>query len=175
MVLISGSQQPQWLERPDRFAQIGPALQHVAVQWELLDPREVRYVLGRPEDSLSDLAIVQKRYQDLQGAPWLYDRLRFPDRQTVNEFLAFNRAYRRTIDVRQPLELHNWWQMRAALQETDRLYLVWDLVRDAQCHYYYVSVRRNALKRLKEMIGDEAYYSGKLPPYVPLHHFASMD
>ena len=88
--------------------------------------------------------------------------------------LAFNRAYRQHIDVRQPLELLNWWELRVALQETDHLYQVWDAVRDARCDYYYVTVRRLALKRLRDLVGEEAYYSSNLPPCVPLWRFEQI-
>ena len=62
-------------------------------------------------------------------------------------------------------------RLRVALQETDRLYQVWDKVRDARCPYYYVTVRRQALKQLRELVGEDSYYSGNLPPCVPLWHF----
>jgi hypothetical protein len=150
-------------------------LQGLAVQWEILDPREVRYILARHEDMASDLSLLRRRYQDLANAPALHDCLRFPDRATVNDLLGFNRAYRQHVDVRQPVELAHWWGLRAALQETDQLYQIWDTVRDARCEYYYVTVRRQALKRLREMIGEEAYYSGNLPPCVPLWRFQQMD
>ena len=96
------------------------------------------------------------RFQDLADAPLLEDCQRFPDRATVNDLLAFNRAYRRHIDVRQPVELARWWELRTILQETEQLYQVWDTVRDARCEYYYVTVRRQALKRLREMLGNDA-------------------
>ena len=76
----------------------------------------------------------------------------------------FNRAYRQHLGLRQPVELARWWDLRTALQETDHLYQVWDNVRDARCEYYYVTVRRQALKKLREMIGENAYYQGQMPP-----------
>lgn len=156
------------------YVRLRPVLSAVAVQVEILDPREIRYILARPEDFASDLQLLRRRYADLASAPLLYDALRFPDRNTVNEFLAFNRTYRQHVDVRQPVELAHWWELRAALQETDQLYQVWDLVRDARCDYYYVTVRRQALKKLREMIGEEAYYSAKLPPSVPVWRFRKV-
>lgn len=155
----------------EAHAHLRPAVQALAVQWEVLDPREVRYILARPEDFASDLGLLRRRFTDLLSAPPLSDGLRFPDRTTVNEFLAMNRAYRQHVDVRQPVELAHWWDLRAALQETDQLYQIWDMVRDARCEYYYVTVRRQSLKRLRELIGEEAYYSAKMPPAVPVWRF----
>jgi len=147
------------------------AIQSLAVKWEILDPREVRYVMARREDWENDIALLRRRYQELKDAPKLCDAQRFPDRNTVNDLLAFNRAYRRHVDARQALEQDRGPRLRAALKETDYLYQVWDSVRDARCEYYYITVRRQALRRLREMIGPEAYDSATLPPYVPLWRF----
>jgi hypothetical protein len=161
--------------RPETFSTVGPAIQKLALKWEILDPREVRYVLTRPEDFAADLRLLQRRYHDLANAPPLHDCLRFPDRATVSEMLAFNRAYRQNMDTRQAVELVHWWQFREAVQEADRLYQIWDTVRDARCEYYYVTVRRHALKKLRETLGDESYYAGKLPPHVPVWRFQRID
>jgi len=150
-------------------------IQKTAVRLQILDPREVRYILARPEDFHADLNILRRRYSELANAPTIEDCLRFPDRTVVNDLLAFNRAYRQHIDVRQPVELIHWWELRMALEETEQLYQIWDAVRDARCDYYYVHVRRQALKRLREQIGDQAYYSGDLPPCVPLWRFQAMN
>ena len=37
------------------------------------------------------------------------------------------------------------------------------------------ALRRGALKKLREAVGDEAYYSGHLPPHVPVWRFAQID
>ncbi len=160
---------------PQAFAALRPTLQATALRWEILDPREVRYVLARPEDFAADLTLLRRRHRDLEGAPPLQDCQRFPDRDAVNEMLSFNRAFRQHIGVRQPLELAHWWEFRATLQETDYLYQVWDTVRDARCDYYYVTVRRQALKRLRDLVGGTAYYEAELPPPVPLWRFQNID
>jgi len=159
---------------PNDFTALRLPMQALAVEWEILDPREVRYVLVRPEDFQADLSLLRRRYRDLADAPPVCDSERFPERATVNEFLAFNRAYRQHIDTGVPVESTRGWEMRSALQETDHLYHIWDTVRDARCEYYYVTVRRQALKRLREMVGEEAYYTNKLPPYVPLWRFQEI-
>lgn len=158
----------------EHYERLRPTLQDLAVQWEILDPREVRYILARSEDFQSDLNLLRRRYRELVDAPSLQDCVRFPDRATVNDLLSFNRAYRQNLDVRQPVELGHWWELRTVLQETDQLYQVWDLVRDARCEYYYVTVRRQALKRLREVLGDSSYLSGKLPPHIPIWRFQEI-
>lgn len=151
-----------------------PALRSLAISCEVLDRRE-NYVLKRDDEFHSDLQLVRRRFRDLFDAPPLEDCQRFPARSLVNDLLSFNRSYRQHLDNRQSLETTYAWELHEALQETDRLYLVWDTVRDARCDYYYVTVRRQALKKLREMIGDEAYYNGTLPPHVPVWRFARVD
>ncbi|MFO0808164.1 MAG: hypothetical protein U0746_06040 [Gemmataceae bacterium] len=155
----------------DEWPAVQEALQSLAVEWEILDERERRYVLARVEDYENDLNLLRRRYQELKDAPRLSDCHRFPERGTVNELLAFNRSYRRYLDGRQNVEQDRCFQLRIALRETDFLYQVWDSVRDARCEYYYITVRRQALKRLRCMVGPEAYLNGDLPPYVPVWRF----
>ncbi|HEV3202949.1 MAG TPA: hypothetical protein VGY77_01130 [Gemmataceae bacterium] len=157
------------------LAKVRTSLQEAAIKNEILDPKEVRYILARPEDFFADVHLLQRRFRELADAPALHDGLRFPDRDLVNELLAFNRAYRQHLSVRQPVELAKWWEIRTAIQETDFLYQVWDTVRDARCDYYYVTVRRQALKKLRTMLGEDKYYQGQLPPHVPLWRFQEID
>lgn len=159
---------------PEIAPQVLAALRTAAADWEILDPREVHYVLSRPEDFAADLNLLRRRWQDLDGAPRVRDSERFPDRPAINDMLSVNRAFRQQLDAHQntparaPL-------IRAAMQETDNLYQIWDTVRDARCDYYYISVRRQALKKLRELLGDADYYAGKLPPYVPLWRLQQVD
>ena len=176
MVLLSnppGAADPPGLEAHHGVLQ--KPLQQLAVQMEILDSREFGYILARPEDFATDLHILRHRFHELANAPNVDDAARFPERAIANDLLAFNRAYRQHIDVRQPIELVHWWELRTALQETEHLYQVWDKVREARCDYYHVTVRRQALKSLRELVGDEAYYTAELPPAVPVWRFRSDD
>lgn len=160
---------------PEAYARLQPTLQALAVEWEILDPREVRYVMARPEDFAADLKLLRRRYHELADAPPLLDHVRFPDRSLVSDLLAFNRTYRQHLDGRQALSMAPSWDLQETVQETDRLYQIWDSVRDAGCDYYYVTVRRTALKRLRDLIGANAYCAGHLPPHVPLWRFQQID
>ena len=159
------------LDATEAFPSLRQALQELAQEWEILDPREARVILSRAEDFAADLHLLRSRRLELADVPPAHDSQRFPDRAAVAEHLTFNRAYRQKLATRQLTESGRWWELQAAIQESDRLYEVWDLVRDARCDYYYVTVRRAALKRLRAAIGEEAYYSGQMPPHVPVWRF----
>jgi hypothetical protein len=150
------------------------ALQQLAIDWEILDRRETKYILAKSDEFGVDLNLLRRRYQELQDAPKVADVNRFPDRNVVNERLKFNRAFRRNLDTRQILETDRASQFQTILTETDDLYAVWDAVRDARCEFYNVTVRRQALKKLQELIGDEAYHLAELPPVVPEWRFVEL-
>jgi hypothetical protein len=154
---------------------LAPALKAVAVEWEILDPRENRYVLAQAEEFPADLKLLQGRYRELVNAPRLEECIRFPERSLINELMAFNRAYRNDLTTRLALDTVHEEELRAALTETDQLYRIWDAVRDARCDYYYITVRRQALQQLRELVGAQAYYSGVLPPHVPVWRFPVLD
>ncbi len=150
------------------FAYTAGSLQLLGVQWEVLDARECKHILTDPQEYYEDLKLLQNRFQNLIDAPPLVDCKRFPNRDAINDMLTFNRNYRRDLEARLLFDRVHNEQISAALQETDYLYRIWDTVRNARCGYYYISVRREALKELRDLIGEEAYYSGQLPPHVPV-------
>ncbi|MBY0524650.1 MAG: hypothetical protein K2R98_14700 [Gemmataceae bacterium] len=145
-------------------------LRALALQAELLDPREVSYVLARPEGFADDVALLRQRWQELNDAPSVYDADRLPDRSACADRLKLNCEYQRHLERQINTE-----QVREALAETIKLYHLWDAARDARCEYYYVTVRRQALKQIREQLGEDAYYAGQLPDPVPLHRFQRTD
>lgn len=108
--------------------------------------------------------------------PPLSDRERFPPRAVACQAMEFNRAYRRHVEGRQLLELHHWWYWQEVLRETDYLFHCWDWLHAAQGgegrdEEYW----RRSLRRLRELVGDEAYFQGAMPPPVPVWRFQLVD
>ena len=166
---------PEPVKAPDS-ALMG-SVKLVALQLELLDPREDRWVFANPADFYSDLLLIRQRYKDLQDAPPSCDSLRFPGPDLCEELKGLNRQYRVYLEDRLSLfgetQAGEWIQ--GAIGETDYLYSVWSEVRDTQVDYFYLTVRRKALKTLRELIGPVAYYGGFLPPHVPVWRFRRID
>ena len=76
----------------------------------------------------------------------------------VNELLMFNRAYRQHLDA--CLLLYpNCAGLKAAREEVEQLYLIWDAVRDARCDYYHIHIRRQALKKLREHLKAISFHN----------------
>ena len=165
---------PESCPPAEQFPALRDSILQLAVEWEILDPRETRYMLTRPEDYCSDLNVLRRRYHELKDAPRVGECYRFPDRKHVNELVRFNRSYRKHLESRQQFEIDRADTFREVMQETDRLYQVWDAVRDSRCDFYYVTVRRQALKKLKELLGEDAYQFAELPPHVPVWRFNEL-
>jgi hypothetical protein len=162
---------PEQVPHADQWPVMRAALHQAAIDLEILDPRETRYVLAKVEDFQEDLDFLRKRRADLADAPRLAECERLPDRRAVSEYIRFNRAYRKHLDTRLVWEADRADLIGEAIRETDRLYQTWDAIRDARCDFQYVTVRRLALKRLRDRIGESAYESGEMPPYVPEWRF----
>ena len=102
----------------------------------------------------------------------LTEATRLPDRRLMDDYIQFNRAYRRHLDMHLVWEGDRADIIGETIRETDRLYRLWDAIREAKCDYHYVTYRRMALKKLKDALGEQAYMFGELPPYVPDWRFA---
>jgi hypothetical protein len=150
-------------------------IREVALRWEVLDPREARCFLCRVESFESDVRLLQKRQAELADSPLVRDAERFPVRELVCEVLTFNRAYYGYLMRKRDAEGRGQPELEQALSETDMLYHIYDLVRDARSECYYVSVRRQALAALREAIGPADYCTGVLPPHVPVWRFERRD
>jgi hypothetical protein len=174
MLLTSPAGTPEQVPPPDRWQVVQAAIHQTAIDWEILDSRETRYVLAKPEDFQDDLDFLRRRRIDFEDAPKVGESDRLPNRQAVNDNIRFNRAYRKNLDTRLLWEPDRANVIGDAIRETEKLYKIWDAMRDAKCEHHYITVRRLALKKLKEMVGPEIYLTGESPPYVPDWRFTAV-
>ena len=159
----------------ETYAALTPTIHTLAMSWEILDPREAHYLMLRFEDFKSDMNLLRQRFHELLNAPPLADCIRFPPRRVVSDMLVFNRGYRDHLDNCRVAGTNPDPLYEEMLQEVDRLYQLWDAIRDCRCEYYYITVRRQALKLARDMMGEDAFYSGHFPPHVPLWRFRRAD
>jgi hypothetical protein len=167
-VLLTSTWEPPPEQAAAFHAELATTLQGLAIRWEIMDRRETDDLLADPHNFAADLRLLRQRFVELQDAPAVAEAARLPCKEVVNDLLVCNRAYRQDLLARLEIDTVHSEELHAALLETEQLYQVWDTIRDASSAYCFVFVRRQALKRLREMIGDHAFYSGELPPYVPL-------
>ena len=151
-----------------------PAILALALDAEILDPREEPLLQGMSKDAVGDVAVLRKRFDALANAPMLAECACFPERKVVEDFLTFNRDYRRYLLAQLETDAVRAEELRTALQELDQRFHLWSTVRDARCTFYYVTVRRQALQQIRDLVGSEAYYRGQMPPHVPIWHFPRL-
>jgi hypothetical protein len=149
------------------WLQVQSSIHRVAIDWEIMDQREKKYLIVNQRDLQDDVDRLRQRYADLQGAPKLVDATRFPNRDIINRMIEENRSVRRDIDQRRHLETDRASGFRSAMYEIDEFHEVWNTLLHAKCEFYYIDVRRKALKKLLELVGTEAYAAATLPPAVP--------
>ena len=174
-VLVAGPPRETPMPGMQEHSCLARSLTNLALSWELIDPREESLLFARSADFPCDIELVQRRYADLIDAPPLCDTLRLPNKDIACELLAFNRGYYSTLKQRRDLLGDNFGAVVPAMAETDQLYRIWDLVRDAGSDCYYVSARRQTLLKLRQAIGDADFANAKLPPHVPVWRFAQRD
>jgi hypothetical protein len=159
---------------PERWPVVRDAIHRIAVDWQILDRRETRYILTKLEDFQDDLDFLRKRRADLTEAPTVVEAERFPDKVTINDYIRFNRAFRRNMELRGAWETDRADFIREVINENERLYRIWDTMRDARSDLHFVTTRRVALLKLRDLIGVEAFASGDPQPYVPDWRFARL-
>jgi hypothetical protein len=160
---------PAWGDEPfcaPEHACVWRTVQQIALSLELLDPREARYVLSRHGDFDVDVLLVRRRAAELRDAPPVADAWRFPPPEMTCRHLSHNRTFHRNLSLRRDA-LGAQPGFDEALAEAERLYKIHDAVRDACSEFYYVSVRRQALAQVRQLIGEDAYHKGQLPPPTP--------
>ncbi len=146
-------------------------VQRVAMEWEILDRRETTYIFASRTAFAVDLDTLRRRRIEFQDAPRIIESERLPEMRNVCYLIDFNRAYRRGLSERAYLELDRADILDAAIGETDELCRVYDAARDSRCEFYFVTVRRQALRRLREGMTDAEWAAGVLPPCVPTWRF----
>src|SRR5262249_32801790 len=91
---------PEETPPAERWPAVQAAIHQIAIEWEILDPRETGYVLSKPEEFQADLDFLRQRRIDFADAPKLMDAGRLPDRRLMDDYIQFNRAFRKVLDVR---------------------------------------------------------------------------
>lgn len=169
--LTSPAGTPEPLPCEERWPFVRDAIHKKAVDLELMDPRETRYVLADRDEWQKDIDILRCRYETLKDAPTILDAKKLPDRRTVNDLIKFNREFKKHLEDRLLWEADRGDIIHATLKENEACYRAWDLARDAQCDFYYVTVRRLAMKKLRDLLPEQDKEIFHMPDYVPTWRF----
>jgi hypothetical protein len=144
----------------------------VGVRLEVMDRREI-YFFMIPELYEKDVEIIRNRLVELRDAPSLADIQGYSEipKEEVNARIRFNRAYLLHLQTRLAWEADRAVVIGEAIKETEGLYQTWQAFADMNNPFYYVSVRRQGARRVRDAIGEEAWRNRELPPFVPYWRF----
>ena len=135
----------------------------LALRFELLDERELRYKL--------DADLIRHRAWNLMGAPLVADAGKLPPRMALTENLAFLRGNLEFVNdciVGWPehAEYYKAWR-----REILALLSFWSTALDSQIDFYYVTVRRERLKKIRDEVGLQDWLFNNWPPMIPWRFF----
>lgn len=105
----------------------------------------------------------------------LGDLSRFPSRQAALEARTFNSGFRQYLEARQVLMLHDWWTYQRAIEECQGLWRLFDDLADAQDIRWNDNCRLQALRRVRNGLGEQAYWAGQMPTCVPVWICRAID
>jgi hypothetical protein len=146
------------------------ALKTISFHLEIVGPHE-----NWASDFRSELRYVRHYARLLREAPPLMDCELLPPTWIAAEFCRFNEQYQCHLRGQRFVCSHRADDICATLRETRQLHLFWDSARCATSSTQAWAYRRRTLKDMRDLIGAEAFYSGRLPPSVPVWRFREID
>ena len=109
-----------------------------------------------------------------QAGVCIEDRERFPSKECCRSMIEFSNEYKTHAIARQEWEIGKWdyWQM--VIEETNTLHDCWDALEDVKLNYK-TEITCDKLKKLKNLIGEDNYQRGIMPPPVPIWRFKIVE
>lgn len=160
---------------PFNNPQIRGAISKIAIQQELMDPREISHIMARGPEFEVDLKLLRERYKDLKDAPSIADAELLPHMDALTEGVAFNHRYIEYMSQKRDMEIWRSHLYDVVIQEARILEYIYNLAKDGRAKHYYVTVRRRAMKSLVEKIGYTNFYRGNFPPCAPTWRFTQIE
>ena len=145
------------------------ALKDISQALEIVGPHE-----NWAADFNSELRYVRRHWRALRDAPPLADCYWLPSPNTARELCCFNEGFQAHLQMQRIIYPHRGDQITVVLNQSRQLYCVWDAVRRANSPSESWALRRRMLLRLRETLGDDAYYSHRLPCWVPWWWFQEI-
>lgn len=115
--------------------------------------------------------MILQRAEELKRVPYLRDAQLLPSEEDCAIACQHHWVYRRYIEARRAWEPRRWEFYDQCLADATRLGEIWDTVASARRAEYYVVCRRRHLAKLKDLLGEDAYHAGRLPPATPIWRY----
>lgn len=177
---------------PELTRPLAVALKEEAISQELIDEDEWKLFFfvhkiidGRVKGVSEEFPNTKKQFHDVLlelwtrrdefiNAPRMHELERFPSREIVQEHIHFARQYSWNLEKAAEVDFAFAPYYLATQREIQNSLRYWQTLNSATSSYVYLYGRRKYLMELKEMLGDEAFYRGELPPHVPYWNFREV-
>src|SRR5262245_38915793 len=87
-LLTGDPEKPAAKPSGEAFQSVRQPMATLALEMQILDQRETRFVLVKADELPSDLAMLRRRAKDLRATPRLAEAERFPPLTQANELLV---------------------------------------------------------------------------------------
>ena len=146
------------------------ALKEISLALEIVGPHE-----NWASDFRSELRYVRYYWGLLRYAPRLADCCGLPSNSLACEQCRFNEEYQCYLQTQQCIFTHRTDDLGEVLRATRQLHQAWDCLRRASAANQAWAYRRRMLVELRDLIGMNAYYNGRMPPSVPMWCFKEIE
>lgn len=102
------------------------------------------------------------------------DRHHFPHLHICQENVKFSKQYIQHIEFQQCLYPHLFKEYDKILKDAEWCHRCWSRLEYVQMKPWNETSDRCFLGKIREMVGEEAYYGGQMPPHVPIWHFQKI-
>jgi len=145
------------------------ALRRVTAAAQIVGPHEI----WRSDFNL-EIGYIRSYWDEMASAPPWYDHFRFPPVNVAAECCRLNLAYQDYLANRQLVCRADAEELRSAASEAKMIHSIWRVVQQCTDGTASWVHQRRALHSLKQLIGDEDYHAGNLPPAVPGWRFQEI-
>ena len=105
--------------------------------------------------------------RNLRGTPPSWDALRFPPTEVADVFGPEAWEYLRYLEAMRWLDECNWAKYGPAIKAAEIRFKIWNTLRVTNHSSIWVQHKRMNLYKLRELLGEEYYNAGWVPPPVP--------
>lgn len=141
------------------------------VKAEILDQREKNWYLVSNRDLLADTSFIMRRVVALRDHPLTSDLVIFHE-TNANHGVELCEAYRSHLASK--ITIYTDW-ISAAKTESNQILDVYSKLKEASDLSRYILQRRIALSNLRDILGNEDYYAGRIPSPAPIWRFARVE
>ena len=117
-------------------------------------------------DFRSEVSWVRQHYAEATEGnyPPLSDAYRLPPRHVCLQLYRFYGASEYSLTMQRGCRLHRWEEFSELICQAETAQRVWMLAAEAQDEDRILVERRRCLAKLRGLVGDDAFYEGRLWP-----------